>query len=380
MAKRGWVIVVAAALALGGAAVATRDMWSPEGAVAQAPTRPAAQERRVPVEVAVAIRKPVPVQLEALGRVTPMASVAIKARLETEITEVHFTDGASVNAGDLLFTLDGRSLEAQILQAEGVLARDKAQLEGAERDVQRFVQLLAKNAGTQVSVDNAKTQTDMLRGTVKADESVLRNLRVQLGYTKIHAPISGRISAAAVKAGNFVRPADAVALATINQMKPVYVTFPLPQRTLGEVRAAMQAGNAKVESLVPGEGRPSSGVLAMIDNSVDATTGMVSVRAVMDNVDEALWPGSLVNTHLTLRIEDVVAVPAVAVQTSQTGTFVFVVRDGAASVRPVTVARTVEGEAVIASGLADGETVVLDGQLLLTEGTKVEPRPSKAGS
>ena len=317
---------------------------------------------------------PVPVTLEALGTVTPIASVAIKSRLETEIVGVHFEDGAAVKKGDLLFTLDSRALEAQIRQAEGILARDKAQLEGAQRDLRRYTELLAKNAGTAVNVENAKTQVDMLTGTVKADESALQNLRVQLSYTKIYAPISGRISAAAVRVGNFVRPADPAPLATVNQTKPVYVTFGVPQRALAEIREAMAAGTARVEATMPGAGKTSVGKLAMIENTVDAASGMITVRAIMDNEDEALWPGTLVNVVLTLRAEEAVTVPSVAVQTGQRGNYVFVVDNGVAEVRPVKMARTAGGDAVIGEGLRGGETVVVDGQLLLTNGTKVAPR------
>lgn len=374
MSKRAWLIAGAAIVGLAGVFVATREWWTPPGAVAEAPAQPRNESRVVPVETAKAVRMPVPVTLEALGTVTPIASVAIKSRLETEIVGVHFEDGAAVKKGDLLFTLDSRALEAQIRQAEGILARDKAQLEGAQRDLRRYTELLAKNAGTAVNVENAKTQVDMLTGTVKADESALQNLRVQLSYTKIYAPISGRISAAAVRVGNFVRPADPAPLATVNQTKPVYVTFGVPQRALAEIREAMAAGTARVEATMPGAGKTSVGKLAMIENTVDAASGMITVRAIMDNEDEALWPGTLVNVVLTLRAEEAVTVPSVAVQTGQRGNYVFVVDNGVAEVRPVKMARTAGGDAVIGEGLRGGETVVVDGQLLLTNGTKVAPR------
>lgn len=379
MARRGLVIAGALVLVLAGAGFAARDLWPPAGgAKAQAPTPPA--QRPIPIDVAVAKRGPVPVQIDALGTVMPMASVAIKSRLETEIVEVHFTDGQEVKEGDLLFTLDSRALEAQIAQAEGVVLRDKAQLEGAERDVRRYAELVARNAGTQVSLDNAKTQADTFRGTLRADEAALRNLRVQLSYTKITAPITGRISAANVKVGNFVRPADVAPLATINQIKPVYVAFAVPQRQLADVRQSLNSNTGKVAAQVPGEAEPSLGKLAMVDNTVDATTGMAMVRAIIGNEDEALWPGSLVTTTLTLRTEDAVTLPSAAVNTGQSGPYVFVVEDGAAKVRPVRVARTMGTQTVLAEGLAGGETVVLDGQMLLTEGSKVAPRAPRTGS
>jgi RND family efflux transporter MFP subunit len=312
--------------------------------------------------------------------VTPISSVAIKARLETTIEGVHFKDGAEVKEGDLLFTLDGRVLDAQVAQAEGVVARDRAQLEGAERDVRRYTELVAKNATPTVNLDNAKTQADTFRANIKADEAALANLKVQQSYTKILAPITGRISAANVKVGNFVRPADTAPLATINQTKPVYVVFSVAQNSLPDLRDAMKAGSTHVEAIIPGSAAIASGAVSMIDNSVDITSGMVPVRASMANNDEALWPGTLVNTQLTLRVEDAVAVPAVAVQVGQKGTYVFVIKNEVATVQPVKVGRTIDAESVITEGLAGGEVVVTDGQLLLAEGTKVSVRQPKAGS
>jgi RND family efflux transporter MFP subunit len=381
MKKRSWVITGLAVLALGVVGVATRSTWAPHGASAQAPAGKApAPQRAVPVEVATAVKKPMPVRIDSLGTVTPIASVAVKARLETTIEGVHFKDGAEVKEGDLLFTLDGRVLDAQVAQAEGVVARDRAQLEGAERDVRRYTELVAKNATPIVNLDNAKTQADTFRANIRADEAALANLKVQQSYTKILAPITGRISAANVKVGNFVRPADTAPLATINQIKPVYVVLSIAQNALPDLRDAMKAGSTHVEAIIPGSTAIASGAVSMIDNTVDVTSGMVPVRASMANNDEALWPGTLVNAQLTLRVEDAVAVPAVAVQVGQKGTYVFVIRNEVATVQPVKVGRTIDAESVITEGLAGGEVVVTDGQLLLAEGTKVSVRQPKAGS
>jgi membrane fusion protein, multidrug efflux system len=366
------VIVIAAA------AYATHQWWSPDGAVAQAPQRPPA--RVVPVEVTKAVKKQVPVRVDALGAVTPISSVAIKSRLETMIVDVHFADGARVKEGEALFTLDSRALEAQIRQAEGVIARDKAQLDGAERDVRRYSELVAKNATPVTNLDNAKTQADSYRASIKTNEAALENLKVTLSYTRITAPISGRIGAASVRVGNFVRPADLAPLVTINQMAPIYIAFAVPQRFLSEVRDSVVEGTTKVEAFVPGTDKVVSGRVTMFDNTIDPTTGMVTVRATMDNADEALWPGALVNTRLTLRVEQAVVVPTPVIQVGQSGAFVFVVKDGAAEVRPVTVIRATDGQSVIGKGLTEGETVVVDGQLLLSNGTKVAPREMKAGS
>jgi RND family efflux transporter MFP subunit len=368
----GAVLVVGA----GVAAFVTRSSWMGTGASAQGPQRP----RVVSVELAKAERKPVPVDVDSIGTVTPISSVALKSRLETTIVSVHFEDGAKVNEGDLLFTLDSRQIDAQIEQAAGMLAKDQAQLEGAQRDLKRYNDLIGKGATTQVNVDNAKTQADILIGSIKADQAALDNLKVQKSYTIIRAPFSGRISAANVKIGNFVRPADTAPLAVINQMAPVYVTFAIPQRVLVDLREAMANGSSKVIATIPGHQKSEDGKIAMVENSVDSTTGMVTVRGVMDNANETLWPGILVATRLTIRTEDAVVLPTVAVQRSQSGNFVFVVKDGAAKIQPVKVDRTLQGQSVITEGLSGGEDVVVDGQLLLSDGTRVEPRARKAGA
>ena len=375
MAKRG-LIVVAVLLAAGGvAAYQTRASWYGGETVAKQ-TSP----RKVAVEVAKAVKQPVPVDVEAIGTVTPISSVALKSRIETTIIGVHFEDGARVKQGDLLFTLDARQIDAQVEQAEGTLARDRAQLAGAQRDLNRYSELIGKGATTQVNLDNAKTQADILIGTIKADQAALDNLRVQKSYTVIRAPFDGRISAAAVKVGNFVRPADTAPLAIINQMAPVYVTFAVPQAVLSDLRDAMTAGSAQVIATVPGREASEQGKVAMVENTVDATTGMVTVRGIMDNGREVLWPGTLVNTRLIVRRENAVVVPSAAVQRSQKGDFVFVVADGKAKVQPVTVSRTSSGSSVLAGGLNGDEDVVVEGQLLLRDGTLVQMRERKAGA
>lgn len=374
MAKRT-LIVAAAAIVLIGGFVLVRGFWGGDGAVARAPAA-----RAVAIEIGKAEHKKVPVRIEALGTVTPIASVAIKARLETEIVGVHFSDGARVQKGDLLFTLDSRAIEAQIAQAQGAIARDKAQLAGAERDVARYTELVAKNATPVTNLDNAKTQADVFRAAILSDTALLNNLKVQLSYCSIRAPITGRIGAASVKVGNFVRPADTAALAVINQIAPVYISFPVPQSRLPDIRRAIAAETATVDAVSPGESKHAFGQVTMIENAVDAATGMATIRATMDNADELLWPGSLVTVYLNIREESAVTVPSAAVQTSQSGNYVFLVEDGVARVRPVKVERRFGGDTVLASGLAGGETVVTNGHLQLTEGTRVVVRTPQAGS
>jgi RND family efflux transporter MFP subunit len=376
MKKRSLIIIAGGLGIIALAAFATRASWMGGGASAQGPQR----ARVISVELAKAERKSVPVDVDSIGTVTPISSVALKSRVETTIVSVHFEDGAKVGEGDLLFTLDARQVDAQIEQAEGMLAKDQAQLEGAQRDLRRFSDLIGKGATTQVNVDNAKTQADILIGTIKADQSALDNLKVQKSFTIIRAPFSGRISAANVKVGNFVRPADTAPLAIINQMAPVYVTFAIPQRVLVDLRDAMAVGASKVIATIPGHQRSEDGKVAMVENSVDSTTGMVTVRGIMNNANETLWPGILVNTKLIIRSEDSVVVPTVAVQRSQNGNFVFVVKEGVAKQQSVKVDRTFQGSSVITEGLSGDEDVVVDGQLLLSNGSRVEPRARKAGA
>ena len=373
MKKR--TLVLGAVLVLGAAGIvvaATRGSLWWGGAVAQAPRQNA--PRAIPVEVATAVKKMVPVRIEALGSVTPIASVAVKPRIDSEIVAVHFRDGAMVRQGELLFTLDSRAVEAQIKQVQGMLGGAKANLEQAERDVARYTELIAKNATTQVTLNNARTQVNIWRSSVDSNTGQLENLNIQLSYCTIRAPITGRASMAAVKIGNFVRQADLAPLATIIQTAPVYVTFAVPQGVLPDLRQALTNETATIEAIIPGDPRRANGQVTMIENSVDAPTGTVPVRATMPNTDELLWPGTLVTVQVTLRTEEDVTVPAAALQLSQAGTFVFVVKDDVASVRPVTVTRTVDGESVIESGLTAGEVVVTDGQLLLSNGTRVTQR------
>jgi len=352
--------------------------WFADKAVAQSP-QGGPPQRTVAVEVAKAVKKKTPVILEALGNVTTMASVAVKPRMDSEIVGIHFADGAFVKRGDLLITLDSRAIEAQIAQAEGNLARDSAQLAGAERDLRRGSELFAKGAGTQLNVENTKTQVDSFGAAVKADTAALENLKVQLSYCSIRAPISGRISQAAVKVGNFVRQADTTPIATINQLAPIYVTFTVGQRLLPELRVAMAETGASVDVTIPGEKRSAHGTVAMIENAVDATTGMATVRASIPNADELLWPGTLVSARVTLRTEDAIVAPTAAVQVSQQGNFVYVVKDNVATVTPVKVARLLGAETVIESGVNDGDVVVTDGHLLLVNGVRVTVRERKTG-
>jgi RND family efflux transporter MFP subunit len=376
MLQRKWLIG-GAALALLGIAVLVRGLWTTDGVAA----RTQGQARPVPVEIATAQRKTVPVRIEALGSVTPIAAVAIKTQVDTTITGVRFRDGARIEKGDELFTLDCRQIEADMKRVEAVINGAQATFEQAQRDVERYTDLAARNATPIVTLNNAQTQVNISKATAESNRAQLENLKVQLGFCTIRAPISGRISMANVKVGNFVRQADTSPMATIVQTAPVYVSFTVPQKNLPDIRKAIAAETATVEAVIPGEEKRANGQVSMIENTIDAATGMAMIRATMPNTDELLWPGTLVTADMTLRSEEGVVVPSTAVQVSQTGHFVFIVKDGVAKVQRVTIDRQIGQETVIGSGLNGDETVVTDGQLLLSDGARVNPRPPKvAGS
>lgn len=348
-----------------------------EGSRSAAPQRP-------PVTVLVGpVRKgPLPVRIDTIGTVQTVASVSLRTRVDAQIERVLVSDGASVKAGDVLVKLDSRQIEAQIRQAEATLAKDQAQLEQANRDVARFSDLLAHGTGIQLNFDNAKTTAATLRASIIGDEANISNLKVQLTWYTIAAPISGRVGTFSAKVGNIIRSGDnnsTGSLATINQTSPIYVAFSLPQAQLPDLRTAIAGEGAKATATPQGLKEGAEGKVAVIDNSIDATTGTITARALFENAGETLWPGQLCNVRVTLRTEpDVVTVPRVAVQNGQNGNFVFIVVDNVAKSRRVRVTRTQDDDAIIAEGLSGDETVVVDGANLLAENSRVDVRNNPA--
>lgn len=345
---------------------------------------PAAAPKQPPPPVAVVlapvVKKPMPVRLETIGTVQPFATVTVKSRIDAQIVQVHFKEGQEVKSGDLLFTMDSRAMEAQIRQTEAVVQRDRAQLAQARRDLERLTELASKEYAARTKVDDMRTQGAALEASVKASEASVENLRVQLTYYTIRSPIDGRVGSIGLKVGNLVKANDTITMVTINQMRPIYVSFALPQASLGEVRNAMKAGGVAVVASFPGDNEPAAtGQLAFIDNAVDAATGTINLKGVFTNENERLWPGQFANVEVTLKTEpNAVVVPATAVQIGQNGSYVFTVgSDGIAQFKPVSVARQIGGETVIASGLQPGEQVVVDGAYRLTKGSRVAPRGQK---
>lgn len=370
-AGRKMVLAVLFLALLGGGAW----VWDKKPWLAASGQKAAPPPRVVAVLAGKAERTSLPVRVEALGTVESMVTVPVRSRVAAAVEKVGFADGATVKEGDLLYQLDPRVIDAQILQAEATLNRDKVQLEKNLRDVERYAGLATRNAVSQVQVDDARTAADVQKAVVAQDEANLTALRVQRGYYEIRSPATGRIGVSSVRPGTVIRVDDT--LATVRQLAPIYVAFGLPERYIAGLRAAK---DAKVSFTIQGTGETiSGGTVAVIDNTIEPQTGTLTARAIFPNADERLWPGALGAVTVTLRIEDnVVAVPSEAVQNGQDGPFVFIVDDGIAHVRPVTVTRTVDGRSVIAKGLDGGETVVTDGQLSLREGSRVSVRTRTA--
>ena len=372
------IIAVAflAVLAVGGIAYQTFVLKAAEPPRTAANTTPA-----VPVTIAVVARKPMPLRLDAIGTVQPIATVAVKSRVDGQIAEVKISDGQAVKTGDVLFILDTRAAEAMLAQAQAALAKDKAQLENARRDVARFKPLTEKEFVSRQQFDTAQTTAASLEATLLADQATVDNFKVQLTYYTIRSPMDGRVGTITLKTGNAVKAQDTISLVTINQIRPIYVSYAVPQRELPGIRAAMSSGTVPVQATVPGDpGQPITGKIFFFDNQIDPTTGTISLKAIFDNADERLWPGEFVNVSSTLRVEtDALVVPSSAVQVGQNGSYIFVVKaDNTVELRPVTVSRTVGSESVIAKGVSADERVVTDGQLRLTNGSRVEIRASAA--
>jgi multidrug efflux system membrane fusion protein len=332
----------------------------------------------VPVVATPVAKKPMPVIVDAVGTVQAIASIQVKPRMDSQIMKVHVEEGALVKEGDLLFELDSRTLRAQLGQIDAQIRKDQAQLVQARRDLQRFEDLLGKNAGTVVQRDNAQTAVKAAEAQLEADEAAKASVQTSLTYTELRAPVSGRIGSIASKAGAVVRVGDNSVnstLATINQIDPIFVTFAIPQVILPELRASMAKGPVQVVAIVD-ETKRQQGVMAFIENTVDPNTGTVTAKARMANANELLWPGQFVKAEVILGVEnEALSVPAAAVQLGAQGPYVFVVKDGTAELRQVVVKRTQNGESVIGRGLEAGESVVVDGQLRLVNGAAVAVRP-----
>jgi multidrug efflux system membrane fusion protein len=393
----------------------------------------------VPVTVSEVVRKAVPVQLRVIGNVQPLSTVAVKPQVSGQVVSVHFTGGQEVRKGALLFTVDPRPFEAALRQAEAnlerdraqlrqavaalsekmaarkqaeaVVARDEAQLEHARVQEKRYEELVQKEFVAKEQYEQVRTNARALEATVqagraavdnakaaaiaaqaaianveaaiRANEAAVETARLQLGYCSIRSPIDGRAGDVLVHAGNVVKANPDTPLLVINEVRPINVTFAVPDQYLDDVKGYRAAGPLRVEAVAPNQGKPPArGTVTFVNNTVDPGTGTIQLKAIFPNTDNVLWPGQFVDVVVTLTSEpDAIVVPSQAIQTGQKGTYVFVVkRDLTVESRPVTVGRTIDRETVVARGLAAGERVVTDGQVRLVPGAKVDIRPAAAAA
>jgi membrane fusion protein, multidrug efflux system len=362
----------------------------------------------VPVTVATAASESVPVEIRVVGNVEPSSTVQIKSQVAGELTGVHFTEGQNVEKGQLLFEIDARPYQEALRQAEANVARDQAQLQeseatrlkdiaslkNAEADADRYTALQKEGVVSRQQADASRTSAEVLKESIRADEAAVDSARasmnadvssvatakLNLAYCRIESPVSGRTGNLLVQPGNLVKVND-VPLVVINRIAPVFVSFSVPEDQLSEVRARYASAGKLGVDVTPQDapGPPAHGVLTVVDNTVDTTTGTIKLKATFSNDDNRLWPGQFVNVVLTLNTQkDATVIPSEAVQAGQQGSFVYVVKpDKTVEARLVTVGQTLERRVVIDKGLAAGERVVTDGQLLLFPGAPVFEMPGQ---
>jgi membrane fusion protein, multidrug efflux system len=347
-------------------------------------TARASTQTVVPVAVATAERRDVPVYLKGLGSVTASNTVSVKSRVDGQLAQINFKEGQHVNEGDLLAVIDPRPFQVALDQALANLFRDQAQLKDAQRNYERFKSLFDDSGAiSQQQVDTQKAAADQLEGAVRADQSQIDNAKLNLVYTHITAPIGGRIGLRLVDVGNMVHAADTNPLSVITQLQPIAVLFTLPEDNLQTVSAHMHQSTLPVEAYSRDDlTKLATGTLLTIDNQIDQTTGTGRLKAMFDNPDDALWPNQFVNVRLLLEThKGSIVIPSVAVQTGPQGSYVFTVKtDKTVAINPVTVSFTQNNVASMASGVAPGDVVVVDGQDKLQAGIKVDPHPSGGGA
>lgn len=327
------------------------------------------------VKTARAVVKPMPVLIEAVGTVEPEHSVQVRAQVSGVLQSVLFKEGDTVKAGQLLFQIDPRTFQAQYNQALAALARDKAQLENARAQQERLEPLLKREFITRQEYDVAVTSAKSLEATVQADQAAAEQARIQLEFSRMHAPIGGRTGTLAVKPGNLVPAAGGGApLVTINSMDPILVGFSIPERQLEDIRRYQNEKEMRIEML-PDRSGPvvAEGKLVFIDNTVTPLTGTVLLKTRVTNKEEVLWPGQFINVRIVLKIEpEAVVVPEVAVQPGQQGSFVYMIEDGKAKIQPVKVSRQIGGEVVIAEGIKAGDIVLTEIPQAIAPGAPVQ--------
>ncbi|AFM23747.1 efflux RND transporter periplasmic adaptor subunit [Desulfomonile tiedjei] len=333
-----------------------------------------------PVSVVSAVTQDVPVYLDGIGKTVAREVVSIQPQVSGRITKIHFTDGADLKTGDLLFTIDPRPYEAQLASAEGTLAEKKAQLELAKIQFNRYADLLKTNSVSQQEYDQRKNTLDVAQAQVRQSEAAVETARLNLDYCSIRSPIDGRAGQRLVDIGNVVA-ANTGSLLVIERLDPIYADFTIAETDLTAVQRNMRQGTLKVEVRLPDEPtRPRDGKLTFLDNAVQEGTGTVKLRSTIANSDHYFWPGRFVKVRLVLStLKEAVLVPADAPQMSAKGEFVYVIKqDSTAELRPVKLGQRQDELVVVEQGLKPDERVVVSGQIAVTPGAQVHVQESRS--
>jgi multidrug efflux system membrane fusion protein len=328
----------------------------------------------VPVNAAQVVVKSMPVRLMAIGNVEPFTTVAIKVRVDGQLISVKFKEGDEVRQGSVMFEIDPRPFAAGLKQAQANLAKDRALFDRASEQEKRYKDLLTKNFISPDAYEQVRTNTETAAATVSADEAAIENAKLSLEYCTIRSPVTGYAGRIQIQQGNLVKANDTNPLVVINQIVPVYASFSVPEQNIGDIRKYQADGELKVQAGFANSTRPmTAGKLSFVDNSADATTGTIKLKAEFPNTDKALWPGQFVNVVLTLyEQKDAIVAPSAAVQSGPTGQYVYVMKpDMTVELRNIKIARAEGDDTVVAGGLQPGDQVVTVGQLRLAPGTRV---------
>ncbi len=380
--RRWWIWLFALCIvALGIGFFVVRSGKTQLHAVKQTPN-PAS--RSIPVVAVAASKGEIGVYLTGLGSVTPLYTVTVRSRIDGQLMKVNFREGQIVKSGDLLAEIDPRPYEVQLTQAEGQMVRDQALLTNARLDLQRYQTLVSQDLIPKQQLDTQEYLVHQYEGAVKTDQGQIDNAKLQLIYSKITAPVSGRVGLRLVDPGNIIHATDQNGMLVITQLQPISVVFSIPEDDLPTVLKKLKTGERLTVEVYDREQQQklATGLLLTVDNQIDPTTGTVRLKAIFPNKDNELFPNQFVNARLLYEVKhDAIIVPAAAIQRGPQGTFLYVVKDDhTVSVRPVTVGVTQGGDVTVAKGLLPGELVVIDGAERLREGTRVDMKDRNGGA
>ena len=369
MRKRRAALIATVLIGLG------LGFWLLRGQDAAESASPPPPNAAVPVTAGVAKAQDVPIYVQGIGTVQAINTVNVKSRVDGEIMQTFFTPGQEVQRNDQLFLIDPRPYQATLDQAKANAAKDQAQLQGAQRDLERYGKLVGSGFQTRQSFEDQQATVAQLQGAVQADTAAIETARLNLGFTMIRAPLGGRTGARLVDAGNYIQTGAGTVLVSITQIKPIYAGFTLPATNLDAIRQN-EASHALQVDAIAGDGKTllAHGTLSFIDNHIDTSTGTIALKGTFDNADERLWPGEFINVRLILSTRhDAVTVPEQTVMAGPNGSYVYVIQpDDTVQRRDVQVASRQDRIAVIAEGLSAGEKVVVAGQYRLANNTKVK--------